>query len=147
MQISINIEILFASKKKYFHISFSFTPSMKCIFIQFFKILMIFFDRMIIALHKNIKFIKIGQFTAKLSTLRLPLPQIEMSFLWAGPLQMGIFSIVEMTLLLINIYAMYHETLGIRKISKKLYLGVFEKVDIGFYIIVTLQIKIFSFSI
>ena len=58
---------------------------------------------------------------------------------------MGIFSIVEMTLLLINIYAMYHEALGIRKISKKLYLGVFEKVDIGFYIIVTLQIKIFLY--
>ena len=58
---------------------------------------------------------------------------------------MGILSIVGMTLLLINIYVMYHKALGIRKIPKKLSLWVFERVDIGFYLTVTLPIKIFLY--
>jgi len=65
---------------------------------------MIFLDSMIIALQNNIKFIKIGLSKAKLLTLRLPLPQIDMLFFQAGPLQMGIFSIIGMILLLIDIY-------------------------------------------
>jgi len=52
---------------------------------------------------------------------------------------MGIFIIVWMILQLINIFFMYHWTLGMRKIPRKLSLGLYKI----FYMIVTPEIKIF----
>ena len=52
---------------------------------------------------------------------------------------MGVFIIVWVILQLINIFLMYHWTLGMRKIPRKLSLGLYK----GFYMIVTPEIKIF----
>ena len=80
MWISINMEILLASKLKYFLINLSFTHTVKSFFTRLFKIIMIFLDRIIVTLHSDIKFIAIGPSKAKLLALRFPLPQNEMCF-------------------------------------------------------------------